>query len=113
MSCKILTPSFKAAQAKRSKASMAPTPIMSDETTRIQVGMPVVDFGLGVVGFPEDKGVWGKDVVTGGRVGDWVPNPVPLAISGHKGTTEAPPFPYKYASHCTQDYSICSLKLYT
>ena len=82
---------------------------MMEAITKTQAGVPADDVDLGfepgVVVFLGYKGVGGKEdepvedvVITGGKVGDWDPIPVPLAISGHKGTTEAPPFPYKYAS---------------
>lgn len=97
-SCKILTPSFHAAHATSKMVSIDPTPIIKEARTVTQRGVPPVESGLGVVGIPGDRGARVDERVTGGRVGDWVPKAVPLVISGHKGTTEAPPVPYKYAS---------------
>jgi hypothetical protein len=66
---------------------------MDSAATQVGVDGP----GPGVGTFPVDKGV--DTVVVGGRVGVRVLDPVPLAISGQAGTKEAPPCPYKYASH--------------
>jgi hypothetical protein len=83
------------AQTARRRARTAAKPIMTMDRATTQVG--VDGPGPGVVTFPVGKGV--EVVVEGGRVGEWVLDPVPLAISGQAGTTEAPPCPYKYASH--------------
>ena len=82
---------------------------MMEAITKTQAGVPADDVDLGfepgVVVFLGYKGVGGKEdepvedvVITGGKVGDWVPKVDPQVISGHRGTTEAHPVLYKYAS---------------
>jgi hypothetical protein len=91
----ILTLSLTRAQATRRRARTPAKPIMAMDSAATQVGVDGTGPGVGT--FPVGKGV--DTVVVGGRVGERVLDPVPLAISGQAGTKEAPPCPCKYASH--------------